>query len=115
MSPANIFYAIILAGAFLAGQSENPVWVILVIAALATVARALDPAAAATRAAQGKKLARALPLMVFNQIIWVNLVFLIGLGIFWALDAPVVALPLWLPILVSAVGLGGAIAVSRKG
>jgi len=115
MSTPNIFYAIILLGAFLAGQSQNPAWVILIIAALATVARIADPETRATNAAQGKTLAKALPMLVINQIIWVNLAFLIGFGIVWALGAPLVALPLWLPLAVSALGLGGFLALSLKG
>ncbi|TCO74253.1 hypothetical protein [Rhodovulum euryhalinum] len=115
MSVPNIFFAIILLGAFLAGESQHPAWIVLIIAALAAVARIFDPDARKLRAAQGKTLAKALPMLVLNQVIWANLVFLIGLGIVWAFGAPLVALPLWLPLVVSAAGLGGMIAVSLKG
>lgn len=115
MSIPNIFFAIILCGAFLAGESQNPAWVILIIAALATLGRVFDPEARAARAAEGKTLAKALPMLAINQIIWVNLAFLIGFGIVWAFGAPLVALPLWLPLLVSAAGAAGMLALSLKG
>jgi hypothetical protein len=115
MSRPTIFFAIVLAGAFIAGAAENPAWIIVVIAALAAVARVFDPEASAQRTAQGKTLKQALPMLVVNQIIWVNLVFLIGFGIAWALGAPLLPVGIWLPLVVSLIGCGGMIAISRAG
>lgn len=114
-SLSTVFTAILLAGALIAGATQQPPWIIAVIAALAAVANVVEPRARAIRAAQGKTLAKALPMIVVNQIIWVNLVFLIGFGVAWLIGGPVVALPIWLPVAVSAVGMAGVLAVSLKG
>jgi hypothetical protein len=115
MSLPTIFFAVILAGAFLAGESQHPAWIIVVIAALAAIARMFDPEARAARAAQGKTLGQALPMLVVNQIIWVNLVFLIGFGIAWALGGPLIGFPLLLPLAVSLAGAAGMLAISLRG
>ncbi|MBN2906528.1 MAG: hypothetical protein JXJ18_07465 [Rhodobacteraceae bacterium] len=114
-SLAPVFTAILLAGALIAGATQQPAWTVLILAGFAIVANALSPSACAARAAQGKTLAKALPTMVVNQLIWVNLVFLVGFGAAWLFGGPIIAAPIWLPIAVSALGLAGALVTSAKG
>ncbi|MEX5727466.1 hypothetical protein Ga0609869_000819 [Rhodovulum iodosum] len=114
-SLATAFTAILLAGALFAGAAQQPVWVIVVIAAFATIANVMAPNARAARAAEGKGLVKALPMIVINQLIWVNLVYLAGYGVAWLLGGPVFAAPVWLSLGVSAVGFAGAVATALKG
>jgi len=114
MSLPTVFYAIILAGAVIAGAAQNPAWVIVIIAVLAAVSRILDPEAKAQRTAEGKTLSKALPMLVVNQIIWVNLAFLIGFGVAWLIGGPVLALPVLVAIIVSLVGTAGSVATGMK-
>ncbi|ARE41103.1 hypothetical protein RGUI_2962 [Rhodovulum sp. P5] len=115
MSLPSVFYAIILAGAVVAGAAENPPWVIVIIAAFAVVAKVFDPEAKAARAAEGKTLTKALPMLVVNQIIWTNLVFLIGFGIAWLIGGPLLPLPLIVALVISLAGAGGAVVTGLKG
>lgn len=114
-SLSTVFTAILLAGALVAGAAQHPAWVVLVIALFATLANLLSPGARATRAAQGKTLGKALPMLIVNQLIWVNLVFLVGFGVAWLAGGPVIAVSVWLPLAVSAIGLAGVAAASLKG
>lgn len=107
--------AILMAGALVAGAAQQPFWVVVVIALFATLANLMNPAAKANRAAEGKTLGKALPVLILNQLIWVNLVFLVGYGIAWALGGPVIPAPVWLSVLISAAGLAGVIATSARG
>lgn len=107
--------AILMAGALVAGAAQQPFWVIVVIALLATLANLMNPVAKANRAAEGRTTAKALPMLIFNQLIWVNLVFLVGYGIAWVLGGPVLPASVWLSILISALGLAGVIAASARG
>ncbi|MBK5934728.1 hypothetical protein C8N32_108104 [Rhodovulum imhoffii] len=100
---ATTSYALLLAGAALAGLSAHPAWAILVIAALATVSRVYDPRTRLIRTREGRSLLQVLPGMVLNQLIWVNLAFLVGLGISRLFGA--LPLPVLLPLVVSALGL----------
>ncbi|TCP60283.1 hypothetical protein EV663_11171 [Rhodovulum bhavnagarense] len=112
---STVFTVILLAGALVAGAAEQPFWVVVVIAIIATCANAVSPAAGAGRAKQGKTLLKALPGMVINQLIWVNLVFLIGYGAAWAMGGPLIAAPVWLSVGLSAAGLAGTLAASLRG
>ncbi|TDX33202.1 hypothetical protein [Rhodovulum visakhapatnamense] len=114
MNLPQIFYAVILFGAFLGGTAGIDAWVILVIAAFAVVATVFDPAAKAKRTAEGKTLTKALPMIVVNQVIWANLAFLIGLGLAWPFGGSILALPLLVPLIVSGIGCAGALAVGMK-
>lgn len=110
MNLSQIFYAVILFGAFIGGTAGIDAWVIIVIAALAAVANVFDPAAKEKRAAESKTLAKALPMIVVNQIIWANLAFLVGLGVAWPFGGAIIALPFLVPLIVSAIGCAGALA-----
>ncbi|MBK1635908.1 hypothetical protein [Rhodovulum adriaticum] len=112
---STVFTVILLAGALVAGAAQQAFWVIIVIAVMATVANAVSPAARADRAKQGKGLMQALPGLVLNQLIWVNLVFLIGYGAAWAMGGPLIAAPVWLTVGLSAAGLAGTLAASLRG
>lgn len=109
-----VFSVILLAGALVAGAAQQPFWVVVVIAVLATVANVVSPAAKTDRAKQGKALTKALPGMVINQLIWVNLVFLVGYGAAWAMGGPLIAAPVWLSVGLSAAGLAGTLAASLR-
>ncbi|SIO42683.1 hypothetical protein SAMN05444722_2073 [Rhodovulum sp. ES.010] len=106
--------AILMAGALVAGAAQQPFWVVVVIAALATAANVLNPEAQANRAAQGKTLGQALPMVVLNQLIWVNLVYLVGYGPAYLLGGPLLPLPAWLSVAISAAGLAGVAVAARQ-
>ncbi|ARC87791.1 hypothetical protein [Rhodovulum sp. MB263] len=114
MNLPQIFYAVILFGAVLGGATGIDAWVIVVIAALAVVANVFDPTARQKRAEDGKTLTKALPMIVVNQVIWTNLAFLIGLGVAWPFGGSIVALPVLVPLIVSAIGCAGALAAGMK-
>lgn len=105
---ARLAYGALLAGPLLAGLAAHPIWVILAVAALATALRAVAPATG------GQRGPRALGMMLFNQAIIVNVAYLAGYGIVYLTGGRGLALPIWLPLALSAVAGAAGLVLARR-